>query len=80
MGINTAGTTTIRFDVERPVTDWEKSDIEQAIRNIMNNTSFFYAGNDDLGTEILKFLADNPIITNLEQVPDDEASIDNLPS
>jgi hypothetical protein len=60
--------TVIRFEVSRPVTDWEMSDIRQAIEAILEARSFFYAGDGELGDEIRAFLVDNPIHSNLELV------------
>jgi hypothetical protein len=60
--------TTISVEVERPLTDWEMDDVRQAVAAIMNQRSFFYAGSDDIGDEIVKFMANKNILTNLENV------------
>lgn len=60
--------TFVSFEVERPITPWEKADIEQAIANIMADKSFFYGGGDPLGDEIRQFLVDHPMESNLELV------------
>jgi hypothetical protein len=62
--------TSISFPVERPVTEFEYADIQQAIKNIMADRSFFYGGGDDLGEEIRRFRVDHPIESNLELVED----------
>lgn len=65
--------TSISIPVERPLTDWEMDDVKIAVENIMNQRSFFYAGSDDIGDEIIKFMADHDgqVLTNLEQVIED---------
>jgi hypothetical protein len=60
--------TFVSFEVPRPITQFEKEDIEQAIKNILADRSFFYGGGDDLGDEIRRFLVDHPIDSNLELV------------
>lgn len=60
----------VRFEVPRPITEWEYEAIEQAIENILNDLSFFYAGGEPLGDEIRAFLVDHPITSNLELVPE----------
>lgn len=65
------GKTAISIEVERPLTDWEMDDVRQAVDAIMNQRSFFYAGSDDIGDEIVKFMADKDILTNLENVIED---------
>jgi hypothetical protein len=65
------GKTAISIEVERPLTDWEMDDVRQAVDAIMNQRSFFYAGSDDIGDEIVKFMADKDILTNLETVIED---------
>lgn len=63
--------TTISIPVERPLTEWEMDDVKQAVEAIMTQRSFFYAGSDDIGDEIVKFMADKNILTNLESVMED---------
>jgi hypothetical protein len=63
--------TSISFPVERPISQWEKEDIAQAIAAIMEKRSFFYAGDDNLGDEVRAFLVDHPIYSNIELVEDD---------
>ncbi len=63
--------TAVRFEVPRPLTDWEMDDIRQAIDNILAARSFFYAGDGELGDEIRAFLVDHPVESNLELVEDD---------
>jgi hypothetical protein len=63
--------TSVRFEVPRPLTDYEMADIQQAIDNILAAKSFFYAGDGDLGDEIRMFLVDHPIDSNLELVEGD---------
>jgi hypothetical protein len=65
------GKTTISIEVERPLTEWEMDDVRQAVDAIMEQRSFFYAGSDDIGDEIVKFMADKDILTNLENVIED---------
>lgn len=65
------GKTAISIEVERSLTDWEMDDVRQAVDAIMNQRSFFYAGSDDIGDEIVKFMADKDILTNLETVIED---------
>jgi hypothetical protein len=65
------GKTTISVEVERPLTEWEMDDVRQAVDAIMEQRSFFYAGSDDIGDEIVKFMADKDILTNLENVIED---------
>ena len=56
------------FEVPHPLSEWEMTDIKQAITNILNGKTFFYAGDDDLGDEVRMFLVDHPIESNLELV------------
>lgn len=65
--------TFISFEVPRPITEWEKEDIAQAIKNIMDAKSFFYGGDDPLGDEIREFLVSHAIESNLELVEGDGA-------
>jgi hypothetical protein len=65
------GKTTVSFEVPRPLTDWEMDDVRQAIDAIINQRSFFYAGSDDIGDEIVKFVADREVLTNLEVIVED---------
>lgn len=58
----------VSFEVPRPITEWEKADIAQAIANILIDKSFFYGGGDELGDEIRQFLVDHPIESNLELI------------
>lgn len=58
----------IRLAVDRPLTADEMSDVKIALANIMSGTSYFFAGNDDVSDEIVRFLATNEIMTNLEEV------------
>jgi hypothetical protein len=68
-------TTSVSFEVSRPLTDWEMDDVRQAIENIMASKTFFYAGDDDLGDEVRAFMVMNPMTSNLEFIPaDGEAS------
>lgn len=62
--------TFVSFEVPRPITEWEKADIQQAIAAILEARSFFYAGDGELGDEIRSFLVDHPITSNLELVED----------
>ena len=64
------GNTFASFKVPRPLTDWEMADVEQAIKNILEAKTFFYAGEDDLGDEVRLFLVDHPIESNLELIPE----------
>jgi len=57
---------TARFDVPRPLDEYEMADVKQAITNIIAHRSFFFAGDEPLGDEIRAFLVMNPIISNLE--------------
>ena len=61
--------TTISFEVDRPLTDDEMNDVRQAIEQIMEKRSFFFASDDDIGDEIRRFMIDHPMTTNLEEVP-----------
>lgn len=63
--------TSISIEVPRPLTDWEMDDVKTAVENILAQRSFFYAGSDDIGDEIVKFTAEHQILTNLEQVVED---------
>ena len=54
------------FKVPHPLSEWEMDDINQAIENIINGKTFFYAGDDPLGDEVRVFLIDHPIESNLE--------------
>jgi hypothetical protein len=63
--------TTISIPVPRALTEWEMDDVKQAVDAILNQRSFFYAGSDDIGDEIVKFMADKDILTNLETVIED---------
>lgn len=65
------GKTTISVEVDRPLTEWEMDDVRQAVDAIMHQRSFFYAGSDDIGDEIIKFMADKDILTNLENIIED---------
>ena len=65
--------TFISIPVSRPLTDWEMSDVKQAVDMIMQSKTFFYGGDDPLGDEVRAFLVANPVISNLEFIPDDEA-------
>lgn len=65
------GKTSISVEVDRPLTEWEMDDVRQAVDAIMAQRSFFYAGSDDIGDEIVKFMADKDILTNLENVIED---------
>jgi hypothetical protein len=56
----------VSFPVKRPLTAYEMDDVRQAIENIMDAQSFFYAGDGELGDEIRAFLIDHPITSNLE--------------
>jgi hypothetical protein len=68
------GMTTISIEVPRPLTDWEMSDVKQAVEMIMAAKTFFYGGDDPLGDEVRAFLVEHPVVSNLEFVPsDDEA-------
>lgn len=58
--------TSIHFMVDRPATDWEMGSIREAIKQIMDDKSFFFAGEGELGDEIRRFLVDHPITSNLE--------------
>lgn len=46
-------------------------DVRMAIDNIINQQSFFYAGSDDVADEIVRFVADHQVLTNLEEVVED---------
>lgn len=65
--------TFISVPVSRPLTDWEMSDVRQAVDLIMQSKTFFYGGDDPLGDEVRAFLVQNPVISNLEFIPSDEA-------
>jgi len=64
--------TTINVAVPRPLTDWEMSDVQQAVVMIMEHKTFFYGGDDPLGDEVRAFLVEHPITSNLEFIPADE--------
>jgi hypothetical protein len=69
------GPTTISIAVPRPLTEWEMSDVKQAVEQIMAHKTFFYGGDDPLGDEVRAFLVGHPITSNLEFIPaDGEAS------
>ncbi len=59
---------TIRFEVERPLTEDEYNSAENAIAQIMEGNSFFFAGTDGLDLDIKQFLMDHPMVSNLELV------------
>lgn len=63
--------TSVSFPVPRPLTEWEMDDVRQAIKNILDGKTFFYAGDDPLGDEVRRFLIDHPIESNLELVTDE---------
>jgi hypothetical protein len=65
------GSTHITIEVPRPLTDWEMDDARQAVDAILEKRSFFYAGSDDIGDEIVQFMAGRDILTNLENVIED---------
>lgn len=65
------GATNVSFSVPRPLSEWEMDDVRMAIDNIINQQSFFYAGSDDVADEIVRFVADHQVLTNLEEVVED---------
>ena len=68
VGAITSGGTV--FVIDENVDDWLREDIRQAAENIIKAKTFFYAGDDDLGDEVRRFLIDNPMMSNVEQVVD----------
>lgn len=67
-------TTTINVEVPRPLTEWEMSDVRQAVTYIMEHKTFFFGGDDPLGDEVRVFLSNREMVSNVEFVPSDEAS------
>lgn len=65
------GSTNISFEVPRPLTEWEMDDIRMCIENVMDKTSFFYAGSDDVSDDVVRFLGEREILTNLEVIQED---------
>lgn len=63
--------TSVSIQVERPLTDWEYEDLKMCLDNIMNKRSFFYAGSDDVADEVVRFVAEYQLLTNLEEVVED---------
>lgn len=61
----------LTFEVPRPVTEWEMDDIKMCIENVMEQRSFFYAGSDDVANDVVQFLGERQILTNLEEVVED---------
>ena len=62
----------IRVAVPRPLSDWEMEDVKMVVKNVMEQRSFFYAGTDDVADEVVRFVANNQIFTNLEEVTEEE--------
>jgi hypothetical protein len=61
----------ITIAVSRPVSKAEMDDISQMVDCILRGESFFWAGTDDVSDEIVRFLAEHRLMTNLEEVVED---------